>query len=130
MARGEQKQATGPDGRVMDERRQFRRTQKRIRLGFQKRKFLFLKGPVDAAEAVDISSTGVRLNTRMELAEDDPVTLIVRRTDDEPEVPLDEKVVWTKPMKKDGQSFVQAGIEFVRLRLKQRVLLVRLTTGI
>lgn len=115
---------------VLDERRQHRRTHKRIRLEFSKTKMLFLKGPADLAEALDISTTGARINTKMELEEGDRVVLAIKRNDDEPEVTFNGKIVWVKPRKQDDQAYAEAGVEFTRLTLKQRVELVRLTTGL
>ena len=129
MARGSDRPIKVGD-RVMDERRKHRRAKKRIRIEFHKTQMFFLKGPADLAEAIDVSTTGVRLNTKMDLAEGDKVSLEIKHSADEPEVTLSGKVVWVKPMKEGQHNFTQAGVEFGRLGIKQRVLLVRLTTGL
>jgi hypothetical protein len=113
-----------------EERRKYRRTPKRIRLSFRKTKLMFMQGPRDSADAIDISSTGVRMNTRLDLSPGDRVRLLIRRADDDPELPFTGTVVWAKTMSEKGEAFTQAGVEFTRLGLKQRVLLVRLATGI
>ncbi len=113
-----------------DERRRYRRTKKQIRIEFHKTKLLFLDGPGDTADAVDISSTGARIDTRMELHTGEHVKVLMRRAADEPELGFNGKVVWVKSLEEKGVAYTQAGIEFTRLGLKQRVLLVRLTTGI
>lgn len=113
-----------------EDRRKYRRTPKRIRLQFSKTKMMFMNGPVDMADALDISSTGVRINTKMDIADGDRVKLLIRRTDDEPEVAFSGKVVWARAASDKSESYTQAGIEFARLGLRQRVLLVRLATGI
>jgi hypothetical protein len=113
-----------------DERRKYRRTKKQIRIEFHKTKLLFLSGPGDSADAVDISSTGARINTRMDLQSGEHVKLLIRRAESEPELGFSGKVVWVKPTEEQGVAFTQAGIEFTNLGLQQRVMLVRLTTGI
>jgi len=113
-----------------DERRKYRRTKKQIRIEFHKTRLLFLEGPGDTADAVDVSSTGARINTRMELHTGEHIRLLIKRTETEPELGFNGKVVWVKPLEEKGVAYTQAGIEFTRLGLSQRVLLVRLTTGI
>ncbi len=130
MAHNSQERPVRVGDRVMDERRRYRRTRKRIRIEFQKTRLFFLKGPADVAEAVDVSTTGVRLNTKMDLEEGDSVSLLMHASEDEPDMSFSGKVAWAKPMEEGGQTFTQAGVEFSRLGLKQRVLLVRLTTGL
>ncbi|MBD3239865.1 MAG: hypothetical protein GF331_04715 [Chitinivibrionales bacterium] len=130
MARNADERPVKVGDRVLDERRKYRRTRKRIRIEFHKTKLFFLKGPADLAEAVDISTTGVRLNTKMELEEGDSVSLLMRRSEGEPEISFSGKVAWVKPVKEGDQEYRQAGVELTRLGLKQRVLLVRLTTGL
>lgn len=130
MARNTEERPVKVGDRVLDERRQYRRTRKRIRIEFQKTRLFFLKGPADVAEAVDISTTGVRLNTKMELEEGDSVSLLMRAKEDESDLSFSGRVAWAKPMTEGDQHFTQAGVEFSRLGLKQRVLLVRLATGL
>jgi hypothetical protein len=114
---------------MIEERRRYRRTPKRIRLEFRKKGLLFLEGAVDTAEATDVSSTGVRISTRMGLSKGERVKLLISSVPGEPELPFAGRVVWTRALQEKGESYTQAGIEFVRLGLKQRVLLVRLATG-
>jgi len=114
---------------MIEERRKYRRTPKRIRLEFRRKGLLFPRGAPDTADAVDVSSTGVRINTRMALAKGERVRLLMRSAAGDDELPFAGRVVWARALQEKGESYTQAGVEFTKLGLKQRVLLVRLATG-
>jgi hypothetical protein len=113
-----------------EERRRYKRTRKHIRVQFQKRRFHFMRGPRDTADALDISGSGARINTRMELVVGDSVRLMMQATAAETPLAYGGKVVWIKPVTEEGHTFSQAGVAFSRLSVKQRVLLVRLAAGV
>jgi len=109
-------------------RRNAPRTRRRIRLEYHKRKFLFLQGPKAFGEALDISSTGIKIKTPLPLQKGEKVDLLIKRKVIDPAVLFSGEVKWAKRRLLDGHRFFQAGIAFTPLNEEQRVMMMRLTT--
>jgi len=111
---------------IAAERRRQPRVRKPLSLEVRKKGFLFLAGEKGSGEMVDLSRTGARVNTQMDLFRNEDVILLVPQRSAGSSAKLPGRVVWTKRTTSSGKRWLQAGIEFADMDGEVRVALARL----
>jgi hypothetical protein len=110
---------------MQHERRQYPRIRRSVQLCLHKKRLLFLRGPENYGELVDVSRSGVRLNTRTELRVRERVTLVLKARSMRHPLEFNGEVVWTRRVATDKGRFLQAGVRFQAVTAEQSSLMFR-----
>jgi Tfp pilus assembly protein PilZ len=110
---------------MQHERRQYPRVKRTLRLSMQKRTMLFMRGQENMAEIADVSRSGARINTRVDLKVGEKVVLVLRPKTMRAKLEFNAQVVWTRPMSTDKGRFLQAGARFLAVSAEQSSVLFR-----
>jgi Tfp pilus assembly protein PilZ len=111
------------------EKRKHPRVRKTLRLEFRKDRFFLFKGPPEAAEMVDVSRGGVRLNTRVSLKKGENVTLLVPLRTHSKGVQFGGRVMWMRRLFREGVGYTQIGVQFQPLSREQSMVVFSMATG-
>ncbi len=110
---------------MQHERRQYPRVKRTLRLAMHKKKMLFLRGQENMAEIADVSRSGARINTRVDLKAGERVVLVLKPKKMRTALEFNAQVVWTRPMLTDKGRFLQAGTRFLSVSAEQSSVLFR-----
>ena len=110
---------------MQHERRLHPRVKRMLRLAMHKKRMLFLRGQENLAEIADVSRSGARINTRIDLRTGERVVLVLKPKSMRTALEFNARVVWTRPMLTDKGRFLQAGMKFLSVSAEQSSVLFR-----
>ena len=114
---------------MVSEQRRHPRVRRRTTAVVRPRRWLWLTGPSDAADTVDVSRGGVRIRTQAALAAMQRVVLGIRSRFLRRMVRFEGRVVWVRRAGRAGAEHTLAGIRFLRMGAEGSMMLHRMVTG-
>jgi hypothetical protein len=114
---------------MQHERRRYPRVKRQIKLDLHRKRLLFGRGPRSAAEIVDVSRSGARIRTRVELNEHDRVVLVLKTKSLRPTLEFGGRVIWVRTVKGPQGWSILAGVKFLSVSAEMSSLLFRLAVG-
>jgi len=100
-----------------------------MRLTLRKRRLLFLRSGGGAAEIIDVSRGGARVNTRVQVMSGERIVLVLRAKAAGQVLTFGARVVWTRNVTNPQGRFLQAGVQFLSVPAERSNFLFRLAVG-
>jgi hypothetical protein len=114
---------------MQHERRRYPRVKRTIRLEMQKKRLMLMRGPKNTAEIIDVSRSGARIRTRIDLKEGEGVILALKTKAIRHTLEFGAKVIWVKEVKGQQGIHNQAGLRFQAVSAEMSSLLFRMAVG-